>query len=45
MTGQQNFRTLETLLLAAAVYWALTIVLSLFQERLEKRLAESDVRV
>jgi polar amino acid transport system permease protein len=43
--GQSNFRTLETLLLAAAVYWALTIVLSLFQERLEKRLRESDVRV
>ena len=44
-TGQSNFRTLETLLIAAAVYWALTIVLSLFQERLEKRLAESDVRL
>jgi polar amino acid transport system permease protein len=43
--GQSNFRTLETLLLAAAVYWALTIILSLFQERLEKRLAESDVRL
>ena len=28
-----------------AVYWALTIVLSLFQERLEKRLRESDVRM
>ena len=42
--GQSNFRTLETLLVAAAVYWALTIILSLFQERLEKRMAESDVR-
>ena len=27
-TGQSNFRTLETLLVAAAVYWALTIVFS-----------------
>jgi polar amino acid transport system permease protein len=43
--GQSNFRTLETLLLAAAVYWAMTIILSLFQDRLEKRLAESDVRI
>jgi polar amino acid transport system permease protein len=43
--GQSNFRTLETLLLAAAVYWGLTIVLSLFQDRLEKRMAESDRRI
>ena len=43
--GQSNFRTLETLLLAAAVYWAMTIILSLFQDRLEKRLAESEVRL
>ena len=43
--GQSHFRTLETLLLAAGVYWALTIVLSLFQDRLEKRMAESDRRI
>ena len=43
--GQSNFRSLETLLLAAGVYWALTIVLSLFQDRLEKRMAESDRRI
>ena len=43
--GQSNFRTLETLLLAAGVYWGLTIVLSLFQDRLEKRMAESDRRI
>jgi polar amino acid transport system permease protein len=42
--GTQNFRALETLLLAALVYWILTIVLSLFQDRLEKRMAESDRR-
>jgi polar amino acid transport system permease protein len=43
--GQSNFRTLETLLVAALVYWLLTIVLSIFQDRLEKRMAESDKRI
>jgi polar amino acid transport system permease protein len=43
--GQSNFRTLETLLIAAAIYWALTIVLSIVQDRLEKRMAESDRRM
>jgi polar amino acid transport system permease protein len=42
--GTQNFRALETLLLAALVYWILTIILSPFQDRLEKRMAESDRR-
>ncbi len=42
--GQSNFRTLETLLLAALVYWALTIIFSLIQDRLEKRMAESERR-
>ena len=32
-------------MLAALVYWVLTIVFSLFQERLEKRMAESEVRL
>ena len=40
--GSQNFRMLETLLLAALVYWVLTIVFSFFQERLERRMARSD---
>jgi polar amino acid transport system permease protein len=43
--GNQTFRSFEALLLAAVVYWVLTIVFSFFQERLEKRLAESDVRL
>jgi len=43
--GQSNFRTLETLMIAAAVYWGLTIVLSVVQDRLEKRMAESDRRI
>jgi polar amino acid transport system permease protein len=42
--GQSNFRTLETLIIAAAIYWSLTIVLSIVQDRLEKRMAESDRR-
>ena len=43
--GQSNFRTLETLMVAAAIYWGLTIVLSILQDRLEKRMAESDRRI
>lgn len=43
--GQSNFKALETLMVAAAIYWGLTIVLSLFQDRLEKRMAESDRRI
>jgi len=40
--GSSNFRMLETLLLAALVYWVLTIIFSLAQERLERRMARSD---
>ena len=43
--GTQNFRALEALLLAALVYWVLTIIFSILQDRLEKRMAESDRRV
>jgi polar amino acid transport system permease protein len=43
--GQSNFKGLETLMVAAAIYWGLTIVLSLAQDRLEKRMAESDRRM
>jgi polar amino acid transport system permease protein len=43
--GQSNFRSLETLLLAALVYWVLTIAFSIVQDRLEKRMAESDRRI
>jgi polar amino acid transport system permease protein len=44
-TGSRLFRSFETLLVAALIYWVLTIVFSLLQERLEKRLSESDVRI
>ena len=40
--GSQNFKMLETLLLAALVYWVLTIIFSFFQERMEKRMARGD---
>jgi polar amino acid transport system permease protein len=40
--GSANFRSLETLLLAAVVYWILTIVFSYVQERLERRMARVD---
>jgi polar amino acid transport system permease protein len=40
--GSQNFKMLETLLLAALVYWFLTIIFSYFQERLERRMARGD---
>ncbi len=40
--GTANFRTLEMLILAAAVYWMLTLILTFFQDRLEKRMARGD---
>jgi polar amino acid transport system permease protein len=43
--GSANFASFETLIFAAVVYWLLTIVFSVFQERLEKRMAESDRRL
>ena len=43
--GSAHFQSFSTLVLAALVYWVLTIFFSLFQERLEKRMAESDVRL
>ena len=42
LVGRQNFRSLETLLIAAAVYWILTITFSYFQQRLERRMARGD---
>jgi polar amino acid transport system permease protein len=40
--GVQNFRSMETLLVAAVFYWALTIALQAVQARIERRLARSD---
>ena len=44
-TGSRLFRTFEALLVAALIYWVLTIIFSIVQERLERRLRESDVRI
>jgi polar amino acid transport system permease protein len=44
-TGTRFFRSFETLLVAALIYWALTILFSLVQERIERRLRESEVRL
>jgi polar amino acid transport system permease protein len=40
--GTREFQTLQAMLLAALVYWILTIIFSYFQERLERRMARSD---
>jgi polar amino acid transport system permease protein len=40
--GRSAFQPLTAILVAGAVYWTLTIIFSLFQERLERRLARSD---
>ncbi len=44
-TGSRSFRTFETLLIAALIYWTLTIFFSIGQERLETRLRQSEVRL
>ena len=40
--GRSSFEPVTALLIAAIVYWVLTIVFSIFQERLERRMARSD---
>jgi polar amino acid transport system permease protein len=42
--GNQDLRRLESFLLAAAMYWALTAIFTYFQSRLERRLAKGYVR-
>ena len=42
--GRANFKNLEALLVAAIIYWVLTIIFSTFQARLEARLGESERR-
>lgn len=41
-TGRPARNTLEAFIIAALVYWILTIVFSFFQERLERRMARGD---
>jgi polar amino acid transport system permease protein len=40
--GRSTFNPVTALLIAAIVYWVLTIIFSVFQERLERRLRRSD---
>ena len=40
LVGKADFKNLEALLLAAAIYWALTGILTFFQARLERRLGK-----
>ncbi len=40
--GTREFQTLQAMLLAALVYWILTMIFSFFQERLERRMARGD---
>ncbi|MFM8629754.1 MAG: ABC transporter permease subunit, partial [Candidatus Limnocylindrus sp.] len=40
--GQKEFKTLQTFIIAAMIYWALTIIFSAFQNRIENRLAAGD---
>jgi polar amino acid transport system permease protein len=40
--GRPRVRVFDAILVAALVYWILTIIFSFFQERLEKRMARGD---
>ena len=40
--GRPTFQSMQTLLVAAFVYWVMTIIFSLFQNRLEGRMATGD---
>jgi polar amino acid transport system permease protein len=44
LIGNQDLRRLESLIVAAAMYWALTAVFTYFQSRLEKRMSKGYVR-
>ena len=43
--GRSNSQLIQALLIAALVYWDLTIFFSFFQAKLEQRLAQGDVRI
>ena len=40
--GRPTFQSMQTLLVAAFIYWVMTILFSLFQGRLERRMAMGD---
>jgi ABC-type amino acid transport system permease subunit len=41
-SGRPSLHTLEAFIIAALVYWGLTIIFSFFQGRLERRMARGD---
>lgn len=43
--GRQNFRNMETLIIAGLFYWAVTIIFQYFQSRLENRLAKGTRKI
>ncbi len=40
--GRAEFNNLEALIIAATIYWIMTLILTFFQSRLEARLARGD---
>ena len=40
--GRRELPALEALLIAAAIYWVLTMIFSYFQDKLERRMARGD---
>ena len=42
VAGRPTFQSMQTLIIAALVYWAMTLVFSYFQGRLERRMASAD---
>jgi polar amino acid transport system permease protein len=42
--GQQDFKSLEALVLAAGLYWTLTAIFTFFQRKLERRVSRGYVR-
>src|SRR6185503_14931904 len=44
LVGKADFKNLEAYVLAAGLYWALTVVFSLLQSRLEARMSTGYVR-
>ena len=42
--GQQNFRAMETLIVAAAMYWLVTSIFSFYQTKLERKMGRGYVR-
>jgi ABC-type amino acid transport system permease subunit len=40
--GRPTFQSMQTMLVAALVYWIMTILFSFIQNRLERRMASGD---